>query len=129
MFKMLTLSAATLAMGAGALLPATGADAQRYRGSSYDRSYNDRRYNDGYDARTYRGDDGSARYRTVRKCSDGTTGAIVGAIAGGLLGRVIDSRGDRAVGTILGGAGGALAGRAIERSGSKDAAYQGRCYR
>lgn len=126
MFKQLTLSAATLALGAGALLPATAADAQRYRGSQYDRSYDDRYYDNG---RVYRGNDNRNRYREVRKCSNGTTGAIVGAIAGGLLGRVIDSRGDRAVGTILGGAGGALAGRAIERGGSQDAADRGRCYR
>lgn len=125
MFKKLTLAAATFAMGAGALLPATAADAQRHRGPAYDRSYGDARYGD----RTYRGDDGYARYRSTRKCSNGTTGAILGAIAGGLLGRTIDTGGDRAVGTILGGAGGALAGRAIERGGSRDAAYQGRCYR
>ena len=39
------------------------------------------------------------------------------AVAGGLLGRTIDTDGDRTLGTLIGGAGGALAGRAIERSG------------
>ena len=44
---------------------------------------------------------------------------MVGAVAGGLLGRTIDSRGDRTLGTVLGGVGGALAGREIERSGKR----------
>ena len=119
MIKKLGLLGATVAMTASALVPTTAADAQRYR----------RHYEDNYYGREYRGDDGYYRDRSVKKCSDGTTGAIVGAIAGGLLGRVIDSRGDRALGTLLGAGGGALAGRAIERDGSKTAAYQGRCYR
>ncbi len=58
----------------------------------------------------WRGDDG--HYHCKR--SDGTTGLIVGAAAGALLGRAIDSRGDRATGTILGAAGGALLGKAID---------------
>ena len=119
MIKKLGLLGATAATLATALVPATAADAQRGR----------HRYSDNYDRREYRGDDGYYRSRQVKKCSDGTTGAIVGAIAGGLLGRVIDSRGDRATGTLLGAGGGALAGRALERDGSKNAAYQGRCYR
>ena len=110
MFKKLTLTAATLAMGAGALLPATAADAQRYRGSSYDRSYN------GYDGREYRGRDSYRSYRAREKCKDGDGGTIIGAIAGGLLGRGIAGRGDHVLGTVLGAAGGALAGRAIDRS-------------
>lgn len=122
MFRKLTLLAVTLATGAGALAPAA-VDAQRYRGD--DRGY----YAQGYDQRAYRGDDGYARYRPVKRCSDGTAGAIIGAIAGGLLGRTIDTRSDRSIGTLLGAGGGALAGRAIERNGSKQASYEGRCYR
>ena len=118
MLKQFTLAAAALAMGTAAMVPAT-ADAQRYRGDRYERGY-DRAYDDGYgrggyydrDYRTYRGDRGYSRQR----CNSGTTGTIVGAIAGGLLGRTIDSRGDRATGTLLGGAAGALAGRAIGKS-------------
>ena len=117
MFKKLTLLGATAAMTATALVPAT-ADAQ-YR----------RHYRDSYQGREYRGDDNSYRYREQRRCSDGTTGAIVGAIAGGLLGRVIDRGGDRSVGTLVGAGAGGLAGRAIERDGSKRSAYEGRCYR
>lgn len=120
MIKQLTLLGTALAMSIGALLPATAADAQRYRGPSYDQSY----------ARPdYRGNDDSARYRAPKRCSDGTAGAIIGAIAGGLLGRTIDRGGDRSAGTLLGAGGGALAGRAIERSGSRQAAQDGRCYR
>ncbi|KQT31269.1 hypothetical protein ASG29_14985 [Sphingomonas sp. Leaf412] len=108
MFKQLTLAGVALVMGASALVP-TAADAQRYRGG-YDRSYNDRGYRD-YDRR-----DDRRRYNYNRRCSGGTTGTIVGAIAGGLLGRAIDTRGDRTLGTVLGGVGGAVAGNAVEKS-------------
>ena len=106
MIKKLSLFGAAAAMTASAILPATAADAQRYR-----RNYDDRQY-----AREYRGDDGYARHRARQKCKDGDGGTIVGAIPGGLIGRTIDTRGDRLVGTLLGAAGGALAGRAIDRS-------------
>jgi hypothetical protein len=65
----------------------------------------------GSDERVYAGEDG--RYYCRR--SDGTTGLIVGAAGGGLLGNVIDGGRSRTVGTLLGGAAGALAGRAVER--------------
>ena len=117
MFKKLSLAVAALAMGAGAVAP-VAAEAQRYGdryyGNRYDRGYDRRDYR-GYDRgyRNYRGDD--RRYRNNR-CNNGTTGTIVGAIAGGLLGRTIDSRGDRTLGTVLGGVGGAVAGNAVEKS-------------
>ncbi|HUD92745.1 glycine zipper 2TM domain-containing protein [Sphingobium sp.] len=60
----------------------------------------------------YRDRDG--RYYCKR--DDGTTGTIVGAIAGGVLGNVIAPGGSKTLGTILGGAGGALAGRAIDKN-------------
>lgn len=63
----------------------------------------------------WRGRDG--RYYCRR--NNGTTGLIIGAAGGALLGRTIDTRGDRALGTILGAAGGALLGREIERSGGR----------
>ena len=44
-----------------------------------------------------------------------STGTIVGAIAGGLLGNSVAGRGDRLLGTVLGGGVGAVAGRAIDR--------------
>ena len=57
--------------------------------------------------------DSSGRLRCKRP--NGTTGLIVGAAGGALLGRAIDTRGERATGTILGAAAGALVGRQIER--------------
>ena len=108
-------------------MAATPAAAQRYGGGYYDgyqRDYRDgyrRDYRDGY--RSYRGDNRGYRYRNdYRRCSDGTTGTILGAIAGGLLGGEIGRgssyRGRSTTGTIIGAGVGALAGREIERGGS-----------
>lgn len=47
---------------------------------------------------------------------DGTTGLIIGAAGGALIGHAIDSHGERATGTIIGAAAGALLGRSVERS-------------
>ena len=58
--------------------------------------------------------DSQGRYRCKRP--NGTTGLIVGAAGGALVGRAIDTRGERATGTILGAAAGALIGRSIDRS-------------
>ncbi len=58
--------------------------------------------------------DSKGRYRCKR--SNGTTGLIVGAAGGALLGRAIDTHGERATGTILGAAAGALVGRELDRS-------------
>ena len=57
--------------------------------------------------------DSQGRLRCKR--SNGTTGMIVGAAGGALVGRAIDTRGERATGTILGAAAGALLGREVER--------------
>lgn len=68
-------------------------------------------------ARYYRGkvwQDSSGRWRCKR--SNGTTGLIIGAAGGALVGRAIDTHGERATGTILGAVGGALIGRSIDRS-------------
>jgi hypothetical protein len=67
--------------------------------------------------RTWRGDDG----RYYCRKNDGTTGLIVGGVAGALLGREVAGRyGDRTAGAIIGAAGGALIGRAIDRGGSNN---------
>lgn len=113
----------------------------RYRDQGYnDPRYNDPRYNDpryadrdenGYDParyyrdgpnyqervlsaddRVYRGNDG--RYYCKR--NDGTTGLIIGAVGGGILGNVIDGGHSRAVGTLLGGGIGALVGKSIDQN-------------
>ena len=104
MFKKLSLAAVALSIGAAAMTP-TAADAQRYYDRGYNNGYYDRGADRGYYDRGYN-----------RRCSNGGTGTVLGAIAGGLLGRSIDNSGDRLAGTLIGGVGGALAGRAIERS-------------
>lgn len=61
--------------------------------------------------RIWRGSDGNYHCRR----SDGTTGLIVGAAVGGLVGRALDGGRDRTLGTVLGLTGGALLGRSIDR--------------
>ena len=64
------------------------------------------------DDRVYAGQDG--KYYCKR--NDGTTGLIVGAAGGGILGNVIDGGRSRTVGTLLGAAVGGLAGRAVDQN-------------
>jgi len=78
----------------------------------------DRRYNGGgyYNSGGYYADNG---YRSGgNRCrSNGTTGTIIGAIAGGLLGdAVVGRHGDGTAGAIVGAGVGALAGRSIDRN-------------
>lgn len=70
---------------------------------------------DGYRGKVWK--DSQGRYRCKRP--DGTTGLIVGGAAGALVGRAVDTKGERATGTILGAAAGALLGRSVERSRSR----------
>jgi hypothetical protein len=86
----------------------TNYDATRYYRD--DPRYTERRLTD--QDEVYRGSDG--RYYCKR--NDGTTGLIVGAIGGGVLGNVIDGGNNRVGGTLIGGALGALLGRSIDRS-------------
>ena len=84
----------------------------RYYADRYYRSgnqYADRRIS--HNDRLYRGQDG--RYYCRR--DDGTTGLIVGAGVGALLGNQINLGGSQTVRTIIGGAAGALIGREIDR--------------
>lgn len=113
----LTGIAATPAMAQGRYQPGD------YYGRGYEQNYRDdrgyrgdRRYYN--DRRAYR--DNRRYYRGDRCRSDGTTGTILGAVVGGLLGREI-GRGGRynrpsTTGTIIGAGAGALAGRAIDRN-------------
>ena len=136
MTRIKPLIAAALALGG---IAAGSAEAQRYGGGGYGYGY-EQPYRGGYAGGGYRGDYGrydhggyrggyraygyrDGRYgydqpRGYRRCSNGTTGTVIGALAGGLLGRSIDDRGDRALGTILGAGAGALAGHAVEKSGN-----------
>ncbi|WEK43743.1 MAG: glycine zipper 2TM domain-containing protein [Candidatus Sphingomonas colombiensis] len=74
-------------------------------------SYRPGRYKErrlGRDDRIYRGRDG--RYYCRR--NDGTTGLVIGGVAGGLLGNALTGS---TLGTLVGGAGGALLGRSVDR--------------
>ena len=113
--------AATVTLGGMAATPAA---AQDYGRGYYEREYRD----DGY--RGYRGDRGyredrgyrrdyrGYRNRSYRRCSSGTTGTILGAVAGGLLGGEIGRgssyRGRSTTGTIIGAGAGALLGREVD---------------
>ena len=74
-----------------------------------DRRYRERRLSN--NDRVYRGRDN--RYYCRR--SDGSTGLIVGAIAGGALGNVIAEGRSETLGTVLGAVAGGAAGAAIDR--------------
>lgn len=60
--------------------------------------------------RIYRGSDN--RYYCKR--DDGTTGLIIGGVAGGVLGNIIAPGGSKILGSIIGAGAGALIGRAID---------------
>lgn len=87
-----------------------------YGGYYADRYYrDDPRYRErvlGSNDRVYRGQNGQYYCRR----SDGTTGLIVGGVAGGILGSIIAPGGSGVLGTILGGVAGAAAGGAIDRN-------------
>ena len=85
---------------------------QRYYADQYYRDgryYQPRRLSS--DDRVYRGQNGQYYCRR----SDGTTGLIIGAAAGALLGNTITNGDSRLLGTIIGGGAGALLGREISR--------------
>jgi hypothetical protein len=117
----LALAAAGMAVSA---VPAEARDHGRHSYSQYHRDrygYDTRYYGDYHRAepvyrstRTWRGNDG--RYYCRKK--DGTTGLIVGAAAGALLGRAVDGGYDHTLGTILGGVAGALLGKSVAQGTS-----------
>ncbi len=112
--------AAALAVTATPALadPPPWAPAHGYR--EHHREYDDRgRY---YEPRRIREDDRVWRGRDGRyycRRGNGTTGLVIGGVAGALVGREIDGGRDRTAGTLLGAAGGALLGREIDRSNSR----------
>lgn len=103
----LTMGALSLAIPTVAALPAPKAEAKAY-------SYKDSDQRRRYSYREWRGRDG----RMYCRKSDGTTGMVIGGVAGALVGRTIDTRGDRTAGTVLGAVVGGLAGRELERRDS-----------
>lgn len=103
--RKMILAAAAVAVGIPTAMTAPVAFENQYSAADAQRA----RY------REWRGRDG----RYYCRKPDGTTGLLVGGVAGALVGRTIDTRGDRTLGTLLGAGAGALAGREIERSGSR----------
>lgn len=65
--------------------------------------------------RIYRGNDG--RYYCRRP--DGTTGLIIGALGGGVLGNILAPGDSQTIATLIGGGLGAVLGREIERNNVK----------
>lgn len=90
--------AASLVIPATMAVPVTSAEARKYK------------------YKEWRGRDG----RTYCRKSNGSTGLIVGAVGGALVGRTIDTSGDRTLGTLGGAVLGGLAGREIDRSSSNN---------
>lgn len=63
----------------------------------------------------WRGGDG--RYYCRRQ--DGTTGLLVGAVAGGTLGNIVAGRGDKVLGSVIGGTLGAVIGNEIAKGNAR----------
>jgi uncharacterized protein YcfJ len=95
--------------GTGAMLAAVPAEARDRTYDERGRYIEPRRVSAG---EVWQGRDG--RYYCRR--GNGTTGLVIGAAGGALLGREIDGGRNRATGTILGAAAGALLGREVQRS-------------
>lgn len=84
-----------------------------YYADNYYRSgsnYQDRRLGD--NDRIYRGQNNQYYCRRP----DGTTGLIIGGLAGGVLGNIIAPGGSNTLGTIIGAVAGGAGGRAIDRN-------------
>lgn len=131
----LTLIAASVAVTAvpAAADPPRWAPAHGHRDRDRDRNYD--RDDSRYESRRVYDDRG--RYYEPRRVSrgdtvwrgndnryycrrdNGTTGLIIGAAGGALVGREVDNQGSRTVGTILGAAIGGLLGREIDRGGAR----------
>lgn len=87
----------------------------RYNGYYADNYYRGGNYQPvrlGANDRVYRGQDN--RYYCRR--NDGTTGLIIGALGGGVLGNVIAPGGSKTLGSIIGGGLGAVLGNSIDRN-------------
>jgi hypothetical protein len=87
-------------------------DYDAYRYYRDDSRYQERRL--AADEEIYRGSDG--RYYCKR--NDGTTGLVIGAVGGAVVGNVIDGGRNRVAGTLIGGALGALVGKSIDQNNS-----------
>jgi hypothetical protein len=93
---------------------------QGYNNGNYNQGYNNGYYAQGYNGQGYNGQVWRGRNgRYYCRRSNGTTGLLVGGVAGALIGRSIDGGRDRTAGTLIGGAAGALLGREVQRSSSR----------
>ena len=124
-------AASTLTAGCTTNDGRAGDEWRTYRNYDYNRPdpryngyYADRYYREGpqyrerrlsHNDRIYRGQDG--RYYCRR--SDGTTGLVVGALAGGVLGNVIAPGDSQILGTIIGAIAGAAIGREVDRGNAR----------
>lgn len=115
--------AATLTTG----IAATPAEAHGRGHHRHQANYDNRGYDDGYNRynssdrydRNERRDYRDRRDYRNNRCSNGTGGTIIGAVAGGLVGDRVARRGSRTEGTIIGAAIGALGGRALDKASSR----------
>lgn len=115
----------TLALAAAPVAVATEAGAQsyddRWYGDREDQRWDPSQHYHGYpedrevtrEERVYRGSDG--RYYCKR--SNGTTGLVLGAVGGGLIGNAL---GGSTLGTLLGAGGGALVGKSLDEHHDAD---------
>jgi len=141
MFSKFTLGAAAAAVAVTAM-PAVASAQYRdgYRDYRYEQTYRGDRYRRGDNvyARNqggYYGQSYGNNYYGARRCK-GTTGTIVGGVAGALVGREVTRNSGRSfrrggngtVGAIIGGAIGALAGRAVDKSSCNNRGYNDRNY-
>lgn len=122
-----TVAVASLTTGCATYGDRSGQESWDYSNYDYNRPdpryngyYADRYYREGRqyrerrltrNERIYRGRDG--RYYCRR--NDGTTGLIVGGVAGGILGNIIAPGDSETLGTIIGAAAGAVIGQEVDR--------------
>src|SRR4030095_14213831 len=65
-----------------------------------------------------------------KKSDNGTTGAVIGGLAGAVLGSQVAGRGDRTEGAVIGGLAGVLLGNVVGRDSAKSSnACEARNYR
>ena len=95
MRKLLLAFGAMTMVATTAIVPVTPAQAKKH-----------------YKYREWRGKNG----KTYCRRSNGTTGLVVGGVAGALVGNGVAGRGDKLLGTVVGGAAGALGGRAVDKT-------------
>ena len=104
-----TIIASMAAIMAVTAVPAFGDPPPWAPAHGWRNKHGDIRYHRADGVRYWRGEDG--RYYCRR--GDGTVGLLVGAALGALVGRSIDTHGERVTGTVLGAAAGALIGNKL----------------